>query len=166
MPDSQFVQPVGTYTAAAQGPLGQTVWSERRRFMYVQFLDAVTYVVGHVCTPASATTYKVTNDVAGGSSLGLRFAGCIPNAGVNGVAVTAVPAQNDYGYVQLEGIHSAVFNDGTDYAAGDSAIMVATDGATVSVAAATTTGTLLYVGWCPAVITATSGLIYLKSNLW
>ena len=164
--DTQFVQPIGTYTAAANGPLGQTVWSERRRFMYVQFLDAVTYIVGHVCGPASATTYKVTNDVSNGSALGLRFAGAIPNAGINGVAVTAVPAQNDYGYVQLEGIHSAIKNDGTDYAVGDTCIMIATDGTTQPVAAATTTGTLLYVGWVPAVITATSGLVYLKSLLW
>ena len=164
--DAQFVQPVGTYTAAANGPLGQTSWSGRRRYMYVQYMDAVTYTTGHVCTPASATTYKVTNDVSGGSSLGLRFAGVVPNVNENGAAITAVPTQNAYGYIQLEGIHSAVLNDGNDGAAGDTCIMLATDGSTAFTAAATTTGTLLYVGWAPAAITATTGLIYVKCFLW
>ena len=165
--DSQFVQPIGTYTATPQGPLGQKVWSERRCLLYGRFLDAVTYTTGHVCCYAGtvALPYQFTNDVDGTNAL-LRFAGVVPNAGLNGVAVTAVPSQNDYGYIQIEGPHSAVLNDDTDFAAGDTAIMISTDGTCQRVAAATTTGSLLYVGFAPAAITATTGALMVKSLIW
>jgi len=148
MSDAFATQPVGTYSATKNCPLGSVVTSGTRRFVYVRFLDAVTYVVGHVTARASATEFSVTNDVAGGSAVGLRFAGAIPNKDLRGNAVTAVPAQNDYGWVQTHGYHSAIKTNGDDdIAQDDSLIMVATDGVVDSIAKATTTGTLLLVGY-------------------
>ena len=165
--DSQFLCPIGTYLSVAAAPLGQQVWSERRRFIYVRFLDAITYTTGHVCCPAgtAALPYQVSND-PDGSAIALRFAGVVPNAGLNGVAITAVPAQNDYGYIQAEGPHSAVLNDDTDFNTGDQAIMISTDGTCQRQAQATTTGTLLYVGYALGAITATTGAMMVKSFIW
>lgn len=150
MSDTFFVQPVGVYTASANGPVGHQVRVNGKRWCYVQFLDAVTYLTGHVCSPATTTSsYKVTNDVSGGTSaLATMFAGAIPNVDAQGNTVTAVPAQNDYGYVQLDGYHSAIRTNGDDdIAAWDTLIMVATDGVVDSVGSGTTTGTLKQVGF-------------------
>lgn len=147
MGDNFAVQKIGFYSATKNGVLGSKIEVGSNEWTYVRFLDAVTYVVGHVCAVAAATGYSVSNDVSGGSSIGLRFAGAIPNVDERGNAVTAVPAQNDYGYLQTRGYHSAIKTNGDDdIAAGDTLIMVATDGVVDSVAAATTTGTLLKVG--------------------
>ena len=88
----------------------------------------------------------VEHDLDG--AVGLRFAGAIPNKDLRGNAVTAVPAQNDYGWVQTDGYHSAIKTNGDDdIAQDDTLIMVATDGVVDSIAKATTTGTLLLVGY-------------------
>ncbi len=89
-------------------------------------------------TPANAAVSSVTNDVAGGSSVGaLTFAG----------VVIGTPTQNTWGWVQTAGYHAAVKTNGDDdIAANDTIIMVATDGVVDSVAGATRTGTLSVVG--------------------
>lgn len=151
MADTNATLPIGQYETNPSCPVGTRVEVGSKRWIYVQFLDAVTYVLGHVCGPASATTYSVSNDVAGGSQLFLRFAGAIPNVNASGTAVTAVPTQNQYGWLQTHGYHSAIKTNGDDdISQGDTLIMVATDGVVDSVAKATTTGTLLQVGYAAA----------------
>lgn len=74
------------------------------RYMYVKFLDAVTYKTTDVVCDASATTHAVSNDRAGGSTL----AGQYP-LGV--VFQTTVPTQNQFGWIQVGGI--ATFTAGS-----------------------------------------------------
>lgn len=86
----------------AQHRLGQVVEGVQAdgtwgRYRYVQFVDAVAYTAGDVVTPASATTWAVTNDRAGGSALAKLYP-----AGV--VFQATVPTQNQYGWVQIAGI--------------------------------------------------------------
>ena len=109
----------------------------RKRYRYVKFVDAVTYAPGQPTTPANAAVTSVTNDVAGGSSLVLRFSG----------VVIGTPTQDTFGWVQTNGYHAAVKTNGDDdIGVGDTVVMVATDGVVDSVVAGTTTGTLLRVG--------------------
>lgn len=87
--------------------LGMVAWGEDgKAYRYVKFVDAVTYAAGQVLTFASATTWDVTNDRAGGSA--------IAGHGVAGVCL-GVPAQNEYGWIQIAGL---VAVNGT-YSAGD-----------------------------------------------
>ena len=67
-----------------------------RAYRYVQFVDAITYVQGHlVCLDsAAADDWKVTNDVSG------NMAGDHP-AGV--VFQSVVPTENQFGFVQIAG---------------------------------------------------------------
>lgn len=96
-----------------------------KTFRYVKFLDAVTYVAGHVCCAATTTAidqWTVTNDRAGGSNI----TGQIVVGVLHGTA--NVPAQNDYGWIQVAGECAPA---GT-YAAGDYVIPHATvDGTAV-----------------------------------
>lgn len=169
MGDIFLAQNVGTYSSSLKAPLGARAEVGSKAWLYVRYLDAVTYTTGMVCAPASATAYSVSNDVAGGSSTCLRFAGAVPNVDQWGNTVTAVPAQNDYGWLQILGYHSAIRDNGDDdIAQGDSVIMVATDGLVDSVAKATTTGTLLLVGIAADVdADATNTVpVWLKSQVW
>lgn len=94
----------------AKYELGMIAWGkDGNRYRYVQFLDAVTYAAGHVCCLASASEWKVSNDVSGGSQL----AGNIPV----GICL-GVPAQNEYGWVQISGI-ATVLHEGGSIAIGD-----------------------------------------------
>lgn len=125
---------------------------------YVLFKDAVTYAAGQVVSPGTTFGW-VTNDVSGGSSLVLRCAGVVV-----GVAETG-----KYGWVLTEGYWPTVKTNGDDdIAAGDTIIMVATDGVVDSVAAATTTGTLLYVGTAQAadVDADNTVAVIVKSPIW
>lgn len=89
------------------------------KFRYVQFEDAVTYVAGHCCEFSDATLKQVTNDKAGGSSLGRVPAG---------IALRAM-TQNYYGYVLVQGYHASALGDGS-VALGDAVMTHAsTDGA-------------------------------------
>lgn len=170
MPDVISTLPLGSYETAQSCPLGLETWDgDGYRYRYVQFLDAVTYVVGQVTSLASATTYKVTNDVSGGSSVVLRFTGVLPNKNTAGSTITTVPTQNQYGWLLVEGFHSAIKDNGDDdIAAGDTLIMVATDGVVDSVAAGTTTGTLLYVGTAAAADSDSANTVagFVKSPIW
>lgn len=72
-------------------------------YRYYQFLDAVTYVAGHVLTLANAATYGVTNDVAAGSSVGKKPMG----------VATRVHTQNYFGFAQVGGLGAyALLTDG------------------------------------------------------
>lgn len=68
-------------------------------YRYVQFVDAVTYVAGHVVclADADANEWKVTNDRSGGS----QMAGFHP---VGVVFQATVPTENQYGWVQCGGV--------------------------------------------------------------
>lgn len=145
--DASFIQPIGTYTDAQNGALGHRVTVGKMSYVYCKFLDAITYVVGHVCTP-TATLYGVTNDRAGGTATDERFACVIPNVGLNGSSITSVPTQSQFGYGQVAGYHSALLTDGGDDIAIFDTVIVdpSVDGAVDSIAVATDTGTLLFVG--------------------
>lgn len=113
------------YTDAAEHELGDIyVGRNGKVFRYVRFLDAVTYVAGHVCTRGTTGTnvWNVTNDRVGGSSVaGLEVVGVLH--GTN-----TVPAQNQYGWIQVAGECAP----GGTYAAGDYVIPHATvDGTAV-----------------------------------
>ncbi len=84
--------------------IGLTPLGHVARFKYVKFVDAVTYLTAKVVCWASATSFDVSNDATGGSAL----AGNWP-AGV--LCQTAVPAANDYGWIQITGI--ATFTAGS-----------------------------------------------------
>lgn len=156
MPDASRTLSIGTYETVNANLLGHITYDAlNRRYRYVKFLDAVTYVRGHVCGLASATTYAVSNDVAGGSVIGgtgLRFAGVLPYYKEDGSTLADVPTQNQGGYVLVTGFHPFIKTNGDDdIAACDTLIMVATDGVCDSVANATATGDLRYIGIAAAV---------------
>lgn len=81
-----------------------------KAYKYVKFLDAVTYVAGHVVTVAG-TNHEVTNDRSGGTAM----AGHEP---VGVVFQTTVPTQDQYGWVQVSGI-ATVLVEGSAVIAGD-----------------------------------------------
>lgn len=100
-------------------------------YMYVQFLDAITYAAGQSLTWAAVARTKVTNDRSGGSSISLRPAGiCL-----------AVMTQNYFGYILRRGVYTTVVtNADDDIAQGDALIIDDNeDGQCDSVALATTT---------------------------
>lgn len=169
MADTNTTLPIGQYETNRSCPLGTKAGNGRNEWIYVQFLDAVTYTVGMVCGPCSLSGYTVTNDVSGGTATALRFAGAITNVDASGNAVTAVPTQNSYGWLMINGPHSAIRTNGDDdIAAFDTVIMVATDGVVDSVASGTTTGTLLKVGIASAADVDASNTVaaVLQSGCW
>lgn len=77
--------------------LGDIVWGENgKAYRFVQFVDAVAYVAGHVvCADmAAADDWKVTNDVSA------NMAGDHP---IGVVFQAVVPTENQYGFVQIAG---------------------------------------------------------------
>lgn len=93
-------------------------------FRYVRFVDAIAYAKGHACTWASTTTYDVTNDRTGGSSLGPRVAGI----------AMRVHTQNYYGFVMVSGLHDAVLGDGNVTAATTVMTDTSVDGGSLNLA--------------------------------
>lgn len=100
-------------------------------YVFVKFLDAVTYAAGQVCTYAVSTGGSVTNDISGGSSIGSI---------VRGICLAA-QTQNSWGWVQRKGRYATVKTSGADdIAIGESLIVHAsTDGTCDGVAAGSTT---------------------------
>jgi hypothetical protein len=92
-------------------------------YMYVKFVDAVTYAAGHVLTWANAAGTSVTNDRSGGASLSL---------GPAGVAI-AIMTANSYGWMQVGGVATCL-GDGS-VAAGESVVPDTTDGKADTMAA-------------------------------
>ncbi len=112
-------------TDSAEHTLGEIIeGTAGRKYRYVQFKDAVTYVAGHLVTLASASDWAVTNDRAGGSSLAAH----IP---VGVVFQTVVPTQDQYGWVQISGIAS-VLHEGAAVAIGDRLVADPTNDGAVS----------------------------------
>ena len=140
VPDDGTLTGFSRVTTSAQGPeyaLGETRETlDGKRYRYVQFKDAVTYVAGHCVTWADATSLTtVTNDISGGSSIGSIPAGvCV-----------GVPAQNGYGWILVRGFHSAVVTSGADDIAVGENVFVhsSTDGAVDGTAASAVTTTAL-----------------------
>lgn len=84
---------------------GITAEGNPAKYRYVKFVDAITYVRGNSVCQASATSFDVTNDRAGGSGLAGQFP-----VGMVHHSVT-VPTQNSWGWVQISGI--ALFQAGS-----------------------------------------------------
>ena len=119
----------------AVGTMRETIAGKRYR--YVKFLDAVTYVQYHVVTWANAACTSVTNDISGGSSLGAAVAGTVQGN---------VPAQNGFGWIQTWGPGTAKTSGADDIAFGESLFVHgSTDGTCDGASAATyVTGNLGY----------------------
>ncbi len=98
--------PIGTHVHSAEGNANDGGGCYR----YVRFIDAVTYVVGHLCTTAGIL-WQVTNDRAGGTAQ----AGHWPV----GFLVGDIPAENDYGWVQCGGIITDAVMGSASVIAGD-----------------------------------------------
>lgn len=100
-------------------------------FLYARARDAVVYAAGQVCTLALKDRTEVTNDRAGGSSIGAIF---------GGIAM-CVLTQNYYGYFLMLGYWATIVTSGADdIAIGESLIVhAATDGTCDGVAANATT---------------------------
>lgn len=81
-----------------------TVPSTGKTYRWVKMVDAVDGAIGDVVTWASTTTWEVTGDIAGGSSLGFQVAGIV----VSVVDISATP----YCWIQVGGI-ADVFSDGS-----------------------------------------------------
>lgn len=123
----------GCNDATLQRALGSLVTDESTGYIYkyVQFKDAVTYAAGQSLTWADVACTTVTNDRAGGSSLGAIPAGiCL-----------RVMTQNYYGFILVRGKYAGLVTSGADdIAVGESLIVHATtDGACDGVAAGSTT---------------------------
>ena len=110
---------VTRYDDTAVYTLGETAEGEDgKRYRYVKFVDAVTYAAAKIVVLASATTWDVTIDMAGGSAL----------ANLNAVGMClGVPTEDQFGWVQFEGI--ATFTAGSSgIIAGDELMPDSEDG--------------------------------------
>jgi len=114
------VTPADVNTAAADPrfTLGSVYWKGGKAYRYVQFVDAVAYIAGHVLTWANATGTAVTNDRSGGSAVFATRA--------VGVAL-GVMTENYYGFMQVSGINADVQTD-TGVAAGEALVAHTVDG--------------------------------------
>ena len=101
-------------------------------YRYVQFLDAVAYAAGQSVEYAATTGTKVTNDRAGGSSVGRAAAG----------VVLAVMTQNYYGFILVNGFATLATSGADDIVAGETVICHATTDGTVDGVATWTLGCL------------------------
>lgn len=129
LPDDDFSR-VRTSTQGPEYALGQMACNlVGSRFKYVQAKDAVAYVVGHSVEWADTACTTVTNDRAGGSSLGRLPAGIAKGA----------PAQNGYFWIQTWGPCSGCATSGADdIAVGENVFPHATTDGTVDGSVATT----------------------------
>lgn len=115
-------------TSDAKYELGSVVQGANGKwYRYVQFVDAVTYVAGHVVClkDADLDEWKVTNDISG------AMAGDHP---VGVVFQSTVPAENEYGWVQCGGVATVLAGSGAiiagDYLKPDASTDGAADEAT------------------------------------
>lgn len=93
--------------------LGDVVEGQNgKAYRFVQFVDAVAYVAGHlVCLDsAAADDWKVSNDTSG------NMAGNHP---VGIVFQTVVPTENQYGFVQIAGESAVCLIGSASVIAGD-----------------------------------------------
>lgn len=120
-------------SATAEFPLGSLIEGVAgKAYRYVQFVDAVAYVAGHLCTIAdtAADEWKVTNDRAGGSAMAKHYP-------VGFVFQATVPTANQYGWVQCGGVATAIIGSAA-VIAGDELMADATEDGEVEEAAAGT----------------------------
>lgn len=91
----------------AQYELGAVIaGANGKKYRYVQFKDAVTYVAGHVvCLKDNdANEWAVTNDVSA------NMAGDHP---VGVVFQSTVPTEDEYGWVQIGGVATVLAGSGS-----------------------------------------------------
>lgn len=133
-------------------------------FVYVQFIDAVTYAKGQmVCLADDWTSgpfYQVTNDTS--EILGDKL-------GVAGV-VLGVQTQNYYGFVQVRGPGIVLNNNDDDAAIGDGLIITAADGHVANVETNGTSGVLTHIGIATSAVNTTTNLcsafINIQNKWW
>lgn len=108
-------------TSTAEYALGETRFDKAGgKFRYVEFQSGVTYVAGHVCTPANTAWTLVSNDRDG--------SGVVTTFG--GVAMGVPTATLKYGWVQIGGVATAV--GGGSVTAGSYVKIHSTDGQAVN----------------------------------
>lgn len=89
--------------ATAQEELGAIRQESGKFYKYVQAVDLALANGDAVEIGSTAVDYKVTQDRAGGSSIGRVPAG---------VAIGTITA-NYYGWIQIKGVHTSVKSDGS-----------------------------------------------------
>ena len=110
--------PIGVNDPSPRYDPGSLYYHNGAFFRYVKFIDAVAYAVGDVCEWAAANFSAVSNDRAGGSSLGRMPAGvCL-----------AAMTQNNYGFVQVAGTNTTRIYTDAGVAAGDWLVSHTVDG--------------------------------------
>lgn len=130
-----FHQALGTFTSSPKHTLGQEITVGNKTYRYVQFKDAVTYVEGHSLEYADTGLTTVTNDRAGGSSLGRISAGALPIVNGN------VPTEGQYGWFQTKGPATLLTSGADDIAVGEAVFCHATTDGTCDGASASTFST-------------------------
>ena len=100
--------------------------SNGKQYRYVQVED-MALAANDVVTYANATATEVTQDRAGGSSLGSNFAGVAVNALTDG----------NYGWVQIKGLATCKVAAGVAIAAGNRVMVDTADGGVKAYAATT-----------------------------
>jgi hypothetical protein len=97
-------EPATINLATADYTLGRVLDYAGALYRFVRFVDAVTYAPGQSVEWASMTLNTVTNDRAGGSSLGRIPAGI----------VVCTMTQNYYGFILVEGYYATCKTSGAD----------------------------------------------------
>ena len=120
-----------TASADARFVLGGTYWYGGNFYKYFQFKDAVTYVATHSVEYASVGCTTVTNDRAGGSSLGRISAG----------KATRVHTTDFFGFSQVSGPVTLLTSGADDIAVGEGVFCHATTDGTVDGTSASTFNT-------------------------
>jgi hypothetical protein len=134
---------------------GYDAYNNPAKFRYVQFIDDVTYAVGHACLAASADFSDVTNDYVGGTAIGTAASATVPPM-IVGFACSAVTADY-YGYVQITG-RSVCLTDGGVSAGNFLTHHATTDGGLDTMATGTEEQV---VGWAPEADTGTAGTLWI-----
>lgn len=163
-----YDQALDTNEATAKERLGHMVYKPStssgithiRTYRYAQAKDAVTYVATHALEWANATFTAFTNDVAGGSSIGVAAGGA-----------TMVYTTAYYGWVQVAGYFASMLTDGNVTAgkivrtgsADGTAIAFAVDGATETTVEAANAYYPRWLGVAPADDSSTLGPVFIRT---
>lgn len=97
------------FTDTAEAELGTVASHNLKKWIYVQFKDAVTYVAGHSCAWKLHGSFTVTNDLSvAEDATDPQFAGI----------VAGVPTENQYGWLQFKGPYTGAVKDSNDTSIG------------------------------------------------
>lgn len=115
---------VNTLTASSRYTVGQYYRFHKKRFMYTQFKDAVTYAAGHPVFHDASLGGVVTNDVSEAASA--------TKPQVMGICL-GVQTADYYGFIQTYGRGTVLHNNDDDAAIGDPVIATVADGGLANV---------------------------------